>query len=70
MVNAVCDERPSLHIKFKRPSCWMELFRRLANIGKKLSFALQVYICVLLSSNHKVDGWEKVVLMLYIENFV
>ena len=34
----MCDERPSLHIKFERPSCWLELLRRLATIGKKLSY--------------------------------
>jgi len=35
----VCDERPSLHIKFGRPSCWPELLSRIVNFGNKLSDA-------------------------------
>jgi len=36
----MCDERPSLHIKFERPSCWPELLSRYVNIGQKLAKTL------------------------------
>jgi len=41
---SVCDEHPSLHIKFERPSCWLELLSRLVNIGKKLRGAWKLNI--------------------------
>ena len=40
----VCDERPSLHIKFERPSCWLELLSRLVNISNKLRRAWKLNI--------------------------